>query len=88
MSSPFRRKQVRRAILETLDMAKGYALESLTLQSFVDDQLRPPMGGDEWREAINEFLLGEFVRFVPSPLDPLMKQYVLTERGKSALQSI
>lgn len=88
MSSPFRKKQVRRAILETLDMAKGYALESLTLQSFVDDQVRPPLTGAEWIEAINDFTTNEYVRFVPSPLDPAMKQYVLTERGKALLQSI
>lgn len=86
--SPFRKKQVRRAILETLDMAKGYALESLTLQTFVDDQLRPPLGGHEFMDAMNDFLQGEFVRFVPSSLDQSLKQYVLTERGRSLLQSL
>lgn len=88
MSNPFRPKQVRRAILDTLDMAKGYALEATTLKGFVDDQLRPPLEDAEWIEAVNSFLELEFIRLVPSALDPLMTQYVLTERGKSALQSL
>ena len=88
MSSPFRRKQVRRALLETLEMAKGYALESMTLQTYVDDQLRPPMTGREYLDEITFFWQNEYVRKVASPLDPLINQYVLTERGKSLLASL
>ena len=51
--SPVRKKQVRRAILETLEMAKGYALESGTLEMHVNDLLRPPLTDDEWKDAIN-----------------------------------
>jgi hypothetical protein len=47
MSSPVRKKQVRRAILETLEMAKGYALEQGALEMHVNDLLRPPVEHEE-----------------------------------------
>ena len=85
--SPVRKKQVRRAILETLEMAKGYALESGALETHVNDLLRPPVSDDEWKDAINWLGLGEYIRMVPNDFDTTMKQWCITERGKTLLRS-
>jgi hypothetical protein len=85
--NPFRSRQLRRSILETLAMAKGYALESTALRTFVDDLLRPPVEIMEWNEAINWLGLGEYIRLVPNDMDTTMKQWCITERGKTLLAS-
>jgi hypothetical protein len=85
--SPVRKKQVRRAILETLEMAKGYALESGALEMHVNDLLRPPVDSDEWKDAINFLGLGEYIRIVNNDFDTTMKQWCITERGKTLLRS-
>lgn len=85
--SPVRKKQVRRAILETLEMAKGYALECGTLETHVNDLLRPPCTDDEWKDAITFLGLGEYIRNVSNDFDTTMKQWCITERGKTLLRS-
>lgn len=87
MSSPVRKKQVRRAILETLEMAKGYALEQGALEMHVNDLLRPPVEHEEWKESINFLGLGEYIRIVNNDFDTTMKQWCITERGKTLLRS-
>jgi hypothetical protein len=87
MSHPVRKKQIRRAILETLELAKGYALESGTLQTHVNDLLRPPATCDEWKDSIDWLGLQEFIRMVPNDFDSTMRQWCITERGKTLLRS-
>lgn len=84
---PFRSKQVRRAILETLSMAGDYALHTTVLVQHVDDLLRPPLQGSEFLDELRLLLTSEHIALVPEPLDPCLKQYVLTARGRSLLAS-
>jgi hypothetical protein len=85
--NPFRTRQIRRSILETLQMTGGYALETNALETFVNDQLRPPLQPDEWKDAINWLGLGEYIAIVPNDMDTTMKQWCITERGKTLLRS-
>ncbi|MEO5713001.1 MAG: hypothetical protein ABIT37_05895 [Luteolibacter sp.] len=87
MSSPLRTKQIRRAILETLQMAGGYALESEVLQRHVDDLLRPPLQPNEWNTQINWLGQNEHVRRVTEDMDPTLIQWTITTRGKTLLQA-
>lgn len=86
--NPFRTKQIRRAILETLVMARGYAIENLTLKEHVNDLLRPPVEHDEWKDAINFLALGEYVSRVSEDADTTLVQWTITARGKTLLASI
>ncbi len=85
--NPVRKKQVLRMILETLEMARGYALESSMLETHVNDLLRPPLTGAEWDHATEHLCAGEYIREVPSDFDPSLKQWCITERGKTLLRS-
>ena len=85
--NPFRTRQIRRSILDTLQMTGGYALESGALQTFVNDQLRPPLDPDEWNEAITFLGLGDYIAIVPNDMDTSIKQWCITERGKTLLRS-
>lgn len=87
MKSPLRTKQIRRAILETLQMAGGYALESEVLQRHVDDLLRPPLQPDEWKAEIEWLGLNEHIRRVTEDMDPGLVQWTITTRGKTLLQA-
>lgn len=86
--SPFRKKQIRRAILETLVMAKGYAIESQQLQSCVNDMLRPELGYDEWKDAVTFLGGGEYMRRIAEDADTTLVQWTVTARGKALLASI
>lgn len=86
--SPYRKKQVRRAILETLLMAKGYALENQHLQSCVDDMVKPALTDDEWKDAVTFLGGGEYMRRVAEDADVTLVQWAITTRGKTLLASI
>lgn len=80
-----RQQQLRRRVLETLENCDGFALPEKTLRSHVDALERPGPTDEEW-QAVVEFLLGaEAIRDVPNGLDPDLKQYTLTERGRVLL---
>lgn len=86
--SPYRKKQVRRAILETLVMAKGYALETQHLQSCVDDMVKPALTEDEWKESVTFLATGEYMRRIAEDVDVTLVQWAITTRGKTLLASI
>lgn len=88
MNNPARRKQVRRTILETLKMAKGYALEESTLLKYVNDLIKPPISIGEWTLTLQDLKSGEYIREAEDTLDPEMKQWLITEFGKNLLTSL
>jgi hypothetical protein len=85
--SPFRLKQIRRSILETLSMAGGYALEGEALQRHVDDLLRPPLQPDEWTAQITWLSENEHIRRVTEDMDATLVQWTITARGKTLLSA-
>ena len=88
MNNPLRRKQIVKAYLEALSMAGGYALEDSRLMGFVNDLIRPePTLGEHG--VVKLFLRdNKFIRTAPDPLDPEMKQWVLTELGRNHMASL
>ena len=87
--NPVRRKQASRAMLETLAMAGGYALEDSILLNMVDDLVKPPLSFSE-KGVVKKLLLdqGLMKQATPDPLDPELKQWVLTELGRNYLASL
>jgi hypothetical protein len=86
--NPARTKQIRRTALAALEMAAPYALPDQTLWSHVSDLVRPPLSDVE-RQETEEFLMGrDFIRPVKDEMDPELKQWVITELGKSLLASL
>jgi len=86
--NPLRRKQIVRAMLETLSMAGGYALEDSIFLSYVDDLIKPPLDFGE-KGLFKKLCIDEgWMRAVEDSLDPGLKQYVLTELGRNYLASL
>jgi hypothetical protein len=87
--NPVRRKQASRAMLETLAMAGGYALEDSILLSMVDDLVKPPLSFGE-KGMVKKLLIdqGFMKQAAPDALDPEMKQWVITELGRNYLASL
>jgi len=86
--NPNRRKQIARALLETLAMAGGYALEEGALFNFVNDLIKPPM--DFGEKGVTTAFLKEqgWIRTAEDSADPGMKQWVITELGRNYLASL
>lgn len=80
-----RQADVRRHILETLEMAGGYALPEPALRSQVTAMTRPPVGEAEWDEAMGWLQRERAIASVPNELDPEMPQWALAERGRVML---
>lgn len=83
-----RRSNVLRTILECLDFAKGYALPEEALRPQVEALLRPPPAEEEWAEAIDWLETNDLVAQIPSDLDPDLKQWSITERGRVRLKTL
>jgi hypothetical protein len=86
--NPVRRKQVLRTVLEVLRMAGGYALEEQSMFRMVDDLLRPPLHFGERGPAITDLKMKKFIVMVPDSLDPELRQFALTDLGKTYLATL
>lgn len=86
--NPARTKQIRRTALSALDMAAPYALPEETLWSHVSDLVRPPLSDVERKETAEFLTAKDFIRAVRDDMDPELKQWVITEVGKSLLASL
>jgi hypothetical protein len=86
--NPARVKQVRRIVLECLKMAAPYALPVETLQEHCSDLLRPPMTFGEW--GVTEAFLSKnaFIVSIQSAIDPDLKQWAITDLGKTLLATL
>ena len=88
MINPIRRKQIARAFLEALSMAGGYALEETMLFSYVNDLVKPPLDFTEKGMTKKLLMDAKYIREATDPLDPGMKQWVITELGRNYLASL
>lgn len=88
MSAPQRTKQLRRAVLQALAPAHPYALAEDVLRGFVNDLLAPPLTAAEWSALLAWMDGGGFARRVAGALDPDAPEWVITELGRSLLESI
>lgn len=80
-----RDQQLRRRVLETLENCAGYALPESTLRSHVDALERPAPDDGEWAAVLVFLEKQDAIGLVPHALDPDLKQYTLTERGRVLL---
>jgi len=88
ISNPARRKQVRRIVLECLKMASPYALPLETLQEHCSDLLRPPLNFAEWGMTEAFLVKGNFIASIVSDIDPDLKQFAITDLGKTILSTL
>jgi len=87
-SNPARRKQVRRTVLECLKHASPYALANEVLQEHCNDLIRPPINYGEWGMTEKFLKDGGFIVPIQSDIDPEMKQWAITDLGKTFLKSL
>jgi hypothetical protein len=86
--NPFRKADIARSILETLKHAQGFAVPEASLRPQVDGMLRPPADDAEWTAAVDMLAGRESIVAIPSDLDPDLKQWAITERGRVLLQTL
>lgn len=84
----FRKNDVARAILTTLKHAQGYAVPEPSLRPQVDGLIRPPAADDEWTAGIDMLAGREAIVRIEAELDPELKQWAITERGRVLLQTL
>lgn len=85
--NPFRKNDIARAILQTLAHADGFAVPEPSLRPQVDGMLRPPATDAEWTAAVDMLAGRESIAPIESTLDPDLKQWAITERGRVALKT-
>jgi hypothetical protein len=83
-----RTKAIRRAVLDALKMAGSYALPDETLRKHVGDLERPQPSDEEWSLAVDWLETNQFIAAIPSDLDPDLKQWAITERGRTILATL
>ncbi len=81
--NPVRRKQALRTLLEVLRMAAPYAVEEQAMFKMVNDLLRPPLHFGERGPMLTQLLKQKFMVPVEDSLDPELRQFALTELGKT-----
>ncbi len=86
--NPARRKQVRRIFLEALRHASPYALPVEVLQAHCNDLLRPPMNLAEWGITSAFLCKNGFIVSITSDIDPDLKQWAITDLGKTLLATL
>lgn len=86
--NPHRRKQVLRAVLETLRFASPYALEAEALWKNVNDLLSPPLQFGERGLVMGQLKTAKMVTEVEDSLDKELRQYAITELGRTYLQTL
>lgn len=88
MNNPVRIRQIRRALLNALAMGGGYAIPEELLWGYVDDLVRPPLSFAE-KGVTTAFLKDNgYIVKVDSEIDPGIKQWAVTEKGKTLLASM
>jgi len=87
-SNPVRRKQVLRTLLEVLKMAAPYAVEEQAMFRMVDDLLRPPLHFGERGPVLTQLRSQKFIVQVEDALDPELRQFALTDLGKTFLATL
>jgi hypothetical protein len=87
-SNPYRIKAIRRATLEALKLAGVYALPDETLRKHVGDMERPQLDDEEWEDTIDWLESNGFIAAVPSTWDEDLKQWAITERGRTILATL
>ena len=86
--NPHRRKQVLRAVLQTLKFASPYALEAEALWNNINDLLSPPLQFGERGVVIGQLKTQLMVTEVEDSLDKELRQYAITELGRTYLQTL
>jgi hypothetical protein len=86
--NPVRRKQVLRTMLEVLKMAHPYALEEESMFRMVNDLLRPPLHFGERGVCITQLKTQKLITQIEDSLDKELRQFALTELGKTFLATL
>jgi predicted transcriptional regulator len=86
--NPVRRKQVLRTMLEVLKMASPYAVEEQAMMRMVNDLLRPPLHFGERGPSITQLRDQKFIIQVEDSLDKELRQFALTDLGKTFLATL
>lgn len=86
--NPVRRKQVLRTLLDVLKMAYPYALEEQAMFKMVNDILRPPLHFGERGPTLTQLREQKFIVQVEDSLDPELRQFALTDLGKTFLTTL
>jgi len=88
MTNPLRIRQVRRAFLQCLTYAGGYAVPEDLLWGHVDDLVKPPLSFTEKGMTTAFFKTNGHIVLVESEIDPGLKQWAITEKGKTMLATL
>jgi len=88
MISPYRLKSIRRAVLDALKLTDTYALPECTLRLHVGDIERPQPDDKEWEAVIDWLETNDLIADIPNGLDPTLKQWAITERGRTVLATL
>lgn len=90
MSSPTRRTDLLRAILEVLQFASGYAVLDDVLRTQVSGMLPPPASDEEWTWAIDTLKEPSRGAIVPVEAEfaPTLKQWAIHQRGRVLLKTL
>lgn len=88
MSNPLRIRQIRRAFLQALTYSGGYAVPEEILWSHVDDLIQPPLSYTEKGVTTAFFKAQGDIVNVQSDIDPGLKQWAITAKGKTTLATL
>lgn len=86
--NPFRETDLRRSILEALELASPFALPEESLRTSVNSRVRPPAGEEEFGEALLALSTRKAIATVPDSLDENLVKYTITEVGKAMLAQL
>lgn len=87
-ANPARNKQIRRTVLEALRFAGGFALAEEVLMEHVSDLVHPALSYGEWGVTTAWLRDNDHIVAVVSDIDPGMKQWAITEKGKTLLLTL
>lgn len=86
--NPLRRSHLLRSVLETLNFARGYAVPESALRPQVDGLMQPPTSDEEWQAAVADLEARDAIKPIESELDPTLKQFAITQRGRVLLETL
>ncbi|GEM_PF-3715463 len=81
-----RNLEIRRTILDVLEVAFPYATPETTLRVQLDTRLRPPVGDAEFEQAMTFLNTKAHVKTVADPIDEQNVKWTITETGKVLLR--
>lgn len=85
-ADPFRSQEIRRTLLEKLEIAEPHALPEPTLQVGLNSKLRPPIGQAEFDDALLFLQTRGFIGNLPDEIDENLSKWFITEAGKTLLR--